>query len=492
MITLLPLVIVVPILAAIAAFVLPRWSYAIALIGSLLTVGLVIGLAISLPEAGAVRHTIGGWRAPLGIDLVLDGLALLMLLLTALIGIAITLYARGYFGKAAPESEKGRQAVYFWALWMFLWAALNALFLSGDVFNLYVTLELLGFSAVALTALAGKPNVLKAAMRYLIISLSGSLMYLMGVAFLYGGFGVLDIAQLNSLTRETPALAVAAALMTAGLAMKTALFPLHFWLPPAHANAAAPVSALLSALVVKGSFYILLRLWLEVLYPLADTFVPQIISLLGVGAILWGSIQAIRQTRLKLLIAYSTVAQLGYLFVLIPILALERENTLVLGGIICFVLAHASAKAAAFLSAGNILQAINDDRLSKINGLMRALPLTVTAFGLAGLSLVALPPSGGFAAKWLMLETAISRGYWGLTLVIVGGGLLAAIYIMRVMGRLFNKDAQPEVLSAFKPIPRVMELSAFGLSVLAIALGFTAVYVLNFLEIGVRTLAGGS
>ncbi|PJF34113.1 MAG: oxidoreductase, partial [Candidatus Thermofonsia Clade 1 bacterium] len=142
-------------------------------------------------------------------------------------------------------------------------------FLSGDVFNLYVTLELLGFSAVALTALAGKPNVLKAAMRYLIISLSGSLMYLMGVAFLYGGFGALDIAQLNSLTRETPALAVAAALMTAGLAMKTALFPLHFWLPPAHANAAAPVSALLSALVVKGSFYILLRLWLEVLYPLA-------------------------------------------------------------------------------------------------------------------------------------------------------------------------------------------------------------------------------
>lgn len=491
MTTVLPLIIVVPILAAVGAFVLPRWSFPVALVGSLATVGLAVALAIEATATGAVRHTIGGWRAPLGIDLVLDGLALVMVLLTALIGLAITLYGRGYFGRAALQTEKGRQAVYFWALWMFLWAALNALFLSGDVFNLYVTLELLGFSAVALTALAGKPNVLKAAMRYLIVSLSGSLMYLMGVAFLYGGFGVLDIAQLSSLTRETPALAVAAALMTAGLAMKTALFPLHFWLPPAHANAAAPVSALLSALVVKGSFYILLRLWLEVLYPLAGTFVPQVISLLGVGAIVWGSLQAIRQTRLKLLIAYSTVAQLGYLFVLIPILTLERDNTLVLGGVVCFVLAHASAKAAAFLSAGNILQALDDDRLSKLDGLMRALPLTVTAFGLAGLSLVALPPSGGFVAKWLMLDATISRGYWGLSVVIVGGGLLAAIYVMRVMGRLFKQAAQPEVLGALKPVPRLMELSALGLSVLAIGLGFAGVYVLNLLEIGVRAVAGG-
>jgi multicomponent Na+:H+ antiporter subunit D len=354
----LPLVIVIPLLAAIGAFLLPRGSFIIALIGSLLTVGAVGVAAAATLESGALRHTIGGWRAPLGIDLVLDGFALLMLALTALIGLAITFYGRGYFGSAAQQGEKGRQATYFWALWMFLWAALNALFVSGDAFNLYVTLELLGFSAVALTALAGKPNVLKAAMRYLIVSLSGSLMYLMGVAFLYSGFGTLDIAQLSSLTRETPALVAAAALITAGLAMKTALFPLHFWLPPAHANAAAPVSALLSALVVKGSFYILLRLWLKVFFPLASTFVPHVISLLGVGAIIWGSVQAIRQTRLKLLIAYSTVAQLGYLFVLIPILAAERENVRVLAGVICFVLAHASAKAAAFLSAGNILHAL--------------------------------------------------------------------------------------------------------------------------------------
>lgn len=143
------------------------------------------------------------------------------------------------------------------------------------------------------------------------------------------------------------------------------------------------------------------------------------------------------------------------------------------------------------MSAGNILQALDDDRLSKLDGLMRALPLTVTAFGLAGLSLVALPPSGGFVAKWLMLDATISRGYWGLSVVIVGGGLLAAIYVMRVMGRLFKQAAQPEVLGALKPVPRLMELSALGLSVLAIGLGFAGVYVLNLLEIGVRAVAGG-
>jgi len=486
----LPLVIVIPLLAAIGAFLLPRGSFIIALIGSLLTVGAVGVAAAATLESGALRHTIGGWRAPLGIDLVLDGFALLMLALTALIGLAITFYGRGYFGSATQQGEKGRQATYFWALWMFLWAALNALFVSGDAFNLYVTLELLGFSAVALTALAGKPNVLKAAMRYLIVSLSGSLMYLMGVAFLYSGFGTLDIAQLSSLTRETPALVAAAALITAGLAMKTALFPLHFWLPPAHANAAAPVSALLSALVVKGSFYILLRLWLEVFFPLAGTFVPHFISLLGVGAIIWGSVQAIRQTRLKLLIAYSTVAQLGYLFVLIPILAAERENVRALAGVICFVLAHASAKAAAFLSAGNILHALSDDRLSALRGLMHSLPLTVAAFGLAGVSLVALPPSGGFIAKWLMLDVTIARGHWGLTAVIIGGGLLAAVYVMRVVGRLFQQ-VEAEQLPALKPIPHTMELSAFSLAVLAILLGFAGVYVLDLLEIGAQAAAGG-
>lgn len=479
----LPLAIMAPLTTALLLFLLPRASSLITGIGATTTIVIVAMATILVVQNGAARHTIGGWGAPLGIDLTADGLTALMVALTAVVGAAITLYAHGYFTHPLHDDTMRARYANFWPLWFFLWAALNALFLSGDVFNLYVTLELVSFAAVALTALAGKPAVLAAAMRYLLVSLIGSLFYLMGVAFLYGGFGVLDIEQLGSVVTATPALAGAAALITVGLAMKTALFPLHFWLPPAHANATAPVSALLSALVIKGSFYILLRLWLEVLYPLDETIAPYLLMTLGAAALLWGSLQAIRQTRLKLLVAYSTVAQIGYLFLLMPLLLAERNNLVALAGVVCFMLAHASAKASAFLSAGAIQLATGDDRITSLRGLMQLLPGPVAAFALAGVSLVALPPSGGFVAKWFMLDATLGGGYWVVAAVIVAGGLMAAIYIMRVLAPLFRQvEAVEERHVAHVPLS--MNLSAFGLAVLAILLGFTGIYVYEILAIG--------
>jgi multicomponent Na+:H+ antiporter subunit D len=489
----LPVIIAVPLMTAIFAFLLPQLGFAISLAAAFLTSGLVGWVALASLDAGPARHTVGGWAAPLGIDLMLDGLTALMLLLTAAIGLAITFYAQGYF-QPKGDTAKAHQYAYFWPLWMFLWASLNALFLSGDVFNLYVTLELLGFSAVALTALAGKPTVLKAAMRYLLVSLSGSLFYLMGVVFLYAQFGSLDIQLLSAASFDAPALTGAAALITTGLIMKTALFPLHFWLPPAHANAAAPVSALLSALVVKGSLYIVLRLWLEVFYPLADTIAPQLLSLLGVGAILWGSIQAMQQPRLKLLIAYSTVAQLGYMFLLMPILLQDRSSSAALGAIVSFMIAHAIAKAAAFLSAGSILHALKDDRIAILAGLTKKMPVTTATFALAGISLIALPPSAGFIAKYQMVQSALAHGYWGLVLTVIGGGLLAAVYIMRVIGPAFKKvDAYPSESAAQKivHVPLVMSVPAFLLALLAILMSFAGVYLLDLLSVGSPWALGG-
>jgi formate hydrogenlyase subunit 3/multisubunit Na+/H+ antiporter MnhD subunit len=196
-----------------------------------------------LVGTGAARYPIGGWDAPLGIVLTADGLSLLMLLMTAAVGLAVSLYAPGYF------RGKTRQLADFWPLWLFLWAGLNGLYLSGDLFNLYVTLELVGLASVALAALAGGADALTGAMRYLLVSLVASLFYLLGVVLLYHGYGSLDIVFLAELVTPSPPLWAALGLITAGLLLKTALFPLHFWLPPAHASAAAPVSALLSALV---------------------------------------------------------------------------------------------------------------------------------------------------------------------------------------------------------------------------------------------------
>ena len=474
-------VILLPLAAAIIAFVVPRYALYTGVAGSGLTAAAVVALTISLVDGGAARDTLGGWGAPLGIDLVADGLSAIMLLMTAVVGVAITVYATGYFHDAHKRA-------YFWPLWLFLWSSLNALFLSGDIFNLFVTLELLGLSAVSLTALVGNPAAVRAAMRYLLVGLAGSMLYLLGVAFVYAGYGALDMEQLKMLVADGPPLFAAAALMTVGLMMKGALFPLHFWLPPAHANAAAPVSALLSALVVKAPFYILLRLWMDVLYPLADTAAPQVLSALGIAAIAWGSIQALRQPKFKLLVAYSTVAQLGYLFLLIPALLVD-SSLQTLGAIVAFMVAHAAAKAAAFLSAGNVLHATGGEEIASFGGLLRALPLTVTTFALAGLSLVALPPSGGFIAKWLLLDRALADGDWWLVVVIIAGGLLAAGYVMRVLGPTFRERDKTYRVD---PVPRSMSLSAFGLSIVAIVLGFVGVYLLELLAIEpVAIMVGG-
>ncbi|MDT8403435.1 proton-conducting transporter membrane subunit [Sulfuriflexus sp.] len=253
----------------------------------------VTGLALQLWQHGVFHHAVGGWDAPLGIVLYADGLSLMLLTMTALVGIGCSVYASAYF--TVDEAHR------FWPLWLFLLAALNALFLSADLFNLYVTLELMGLAVVALTALSGGRDALAGAMRYLLATLSGSLAYLLGVALLYHAFGSVDIATLAG--RMTPVSAAWAALglMSAGLILKTALFPLHLWLPPAHASAPSPVSAVLSALVIKASFYILLRLWIMLFGPFAGDGVAAFLGLLGATAIVWGSVQALRQTRLLLL-----------------------------------------------------------------------------------------------------------------------------------------------------------------------------------------------
>jgi len=474
------LLILSPLAAAALAFAVPKRGRGLAF-GTAVVVGAaIVQLTRAVLAGGVQTHRVGGWGAPLGIDLRADGLALLMLMVTAGIGTAISLYAQGYFRSGHDDDAPHRER-YFWPLFLFLWTALNALFLSADIFNLYVTLELLGFAAVTLVALEGQRAALTAAMRYLFVSLSASLFYLLGVGLVYGQCATVDLASLAVKAEPGPTLWVALALMTGGLIAKAALFPMHFWLPPAHANAPAPVSAVLSALVVKGSFYILLRLWFEAFPALMTPGVAQLFGGLGAAAILWGSVQALLQPRLKLLIAYSTVAQIGYLFLLFP-LAAEREGGFVgwSGGLV-FLGAHACAKTAMFLTAGNILHAAGHDRIKDLDGITQSLPISACAFGLAGLSLVGLPPSGGFAGKWLLLNSALAQGQWWWVAVILIGSLLAAGYVLRVLTHAFTRVAAPTTPN---PIPPVMEWTALTLALLAVGLGFASHWVADLLRVG--------
>lgn len=461
---------------------------------------LLVGLVLVLLSASAVLtaaklfrdgvyiHEIGGWVAPLGITWHIDGLTVVMLLLSSCVGIAVSIYSLFYFHR----DEEGRHREnYFWPLWFFLWGALHALFLSRDIFNWYVTLELSGLAAVALISLSNKPEALAGSMRYLLLALFASLFYLLGVTLLYGEYGTLDLDGLARVVQSSPATTAAMGLMTLGLITKAALFPLHFWLPSAHANAPSPVSAVLSALVVKGGFYILLRLMTELWPPAMSRVLVEGLGFLGAGAILWGSYHALRQARLKPLIAYSTVAQLGYMFLMFPLmmagwLSETDWTSRAWSGGVYQVMAHGLAKASLFLAAGVVIHARGNDDLEGLRGLGEKLPMTATAMALAGISLLGIPPGAGFIAKWLLLTVAVASGSWLWAAAMILGGLMAVGYLFRIFRRLLT---HADDIQIHRP-PRTMEACALALAILSIGFGLSAMPLFSVLQIGADELLG--
>jgi len=473
-----------PLAGALLCALAPRRAVLLGLLTAAATTLAAAGLAGAVLDQGTLRLGIGGWDAPLGIGLRADGLSAMLLAMTTLVGLAVSSYAAGYF------REDERQRTYFWPLWLLLWAGINGMLLAADLFNLYVTLELVGLSAASLTALGGNTAAVAGAIRYLLVSLLGSASYLLGVALLYHQGGTLDIALLAERIAGVPAARAALGAMLAGLLLKTALFPFHFWLPPAHGSAPAPVSALLSALVVKATFYMALRLWLD-LFGGNGSMLAELLGALGAIAVIWGSVLALAQQRLKLLIAYSTVAQLGYLFMAFPLAA--AGGAVVWTGALYLALAHGFAKAAMFLSAGSLQHFGEHDRIGELDRAVQRLPLTLTAFTLAGVSIMGLPPSGGFIGKWLLLEAAFRQGRFVLATVIVLGGVLAAAYVFKVVGSAFTPSAADHPTH---PVPAVMQWSPLLLAAAAILLGLTLPLVEPVLQVGtafdVFDLGGGA
>ncbi|MEJ2454671.1 MAG: proton-conducting transporter membrane subunit [Candidatus Thiodiazotropha sp.] len=425
--------IVTPLAAALLALVWPSRATSIGIVAAGLTLLSTLRVAWQVSRDGVLELALGGWSPGLGIALRADGLSAILLAMSGLVSMAVAVYASVYFAGSAQRAG-------FWTLWLLLLTALHALFLSGDLFNVYVTLELMGLAAVGLAALGGGREALQAALRYLILGLLGSLAFLAGVAVVYAGFGSLDMATLAGVAAPVPAAWVALTLMTGGLIIKAALFPLHIWLPAAHANAPAPVSAMLSALVVKAALYLVVRLWLEIFDGVVTSAAAWVIGVPGGIAVVWGSWAALRAARLKLLAAFSTVAQLGYLFLFIALAAglpAGEPRAAVMTALVLMAISHGFAKSAFFLGAGIVMQRAGHDRIAELGGTARALPLTTFTLALAGVALVGLPPSGGFLAKWQLLTTAIASGQW-IWLPVVGlGTLLAAAYLFRLLGHAF-------------------------------------------------------
>lgn len=428
----------------------------------------------------AMVERVGGWAPPLGLMLRADGLSVLMLATTALMVAAVAFYSPSTFRVAKGGSET-RASLVFWVMLLAIWASMNCVFLGNDLFNLYVALELITFAAVPLVYLEGKKGTVLAGLRYLLFALMGSVLYLLGTALIYGRHGTMDITLLSGVVGMDWVVCLSVALMTLGLMAKTALFPLHLWLPPAHAGATPAASALLSALVVKGSFFLILRIWFDLMPSLTGTPGAQVVGALGAGAVLIGGVMAIRQARLKLLIAYSTVAQLGYLFLIFPLAKGPAVASALSAGMF-HTLAHAFAKASMFMAAGLIAAAYGHDRIRDLRGVMKSMPVAVSAFIIAAVSLVGVPPTGGFIAKWGFLSAAVETSQWVWAGVVLTGGLLAGAYMFRPISAFLSSAPQP--LPPLAPGSRFRQWMVLGLACVTLLIGLFPQVPGRLIEIG--------
>ena len=298
-----------------------------------------------------------------------------------------------------------------------------------------------------------------------LFALLGSMLYLLGVVLLYGAYGTLDIPLLATRVRPEPVAWAAAALMTTGLLAKTALFPLHLWLPPAHAGAPAAASAVLSALVVKGSFFLVVRLWFDVMPGVVTLPSAQLLAALGAGG---DSLRQRRRAAAGAIEAPDRLLHLGADRLPLPDVSARLRRrvgssssvaTLLTGGLLQAI-SHATAKAAMFMAAGLIYKALGHDRIAELRGIGRALPMSVLAFALGGVALMGLPPSGAYLAKKLLLDAAAETGQWWWDLVLQAGGFFTTSYVVLVLAHALWPADGPVKLRA--PVPRLQEAAALG------------------------------
>ncbi len=471
----------VPLIGAILSLLSPI-RLLVAVVFSLLSLTLSLyAFYITLSMHEPIYQWVGGWTAPLGIGFKLDGVSGFFLMMSGVVSFAVGVYSLGFF----KEGYK-RQGGFFWFFFFFLWTGLNAFFLSEDLFNLYVALEVLSLTAVVLVALPGYRKAIKASVNYLFLSLFASMFYLFGVAMLYTNYGTLSMSLLAQRLAGTEEFVFALLPLVLALSIKSALFPFHFWLPPAHSSTVAPASALLSGLVVKPPAYLILRLWLEV-FPDNPSleYLSWVLGGFGALAVLFGSYYAIRQRTIKMLLAYSTVAQMGYLFLMVPVYYKAQSlevKSLVLEGFALQAFSHALAKASMFLSSGNAIYVAKRDEISYMPGFAHSHPFTFFALFFSGATLIGLPLSGGFVAKFLLLKASIETSLLFQAIVFLLGSLLASLYVYPIWKESFYQDPK-KVYD--KPIPRFMELSTFLLGFLAFSLGLVSGFILQGITRGV-------
>jgi multicomponent Na+:H+ antiporter subunit D len=489
-VTALPILIVVSLLTgAVIAVLLGLWKAVAAQVAAVATTAVtlvlaVVGLATTLRE-GPLHHEVGGWPPPVGIEYVLDPLSGFVITLMAFIGLLITIYPV----KAGFDTQPLRGTPLY-GLVLLLLTGLAGVVLSGDLFNLFVFLEIYAIATYGLVALGGG-KALFASFRYLLIGTAGSGLYLLGVGFIYFSTGSLNMADIAGLLPElgdSPTIAGALGLIVTGLAVKMALFPFHVWLPDAHSYATPAVAALLAAVQVKAAAYALIRILFDVFGPayVGDLHVTTMLAWFGGAGIVVGSVMAFRAKDIKRLLAYSTVAQLGFIG-----LGIGLANPLALVGALFHVLNHAVMKSCLFLVAGGVLAQTGIKEISRYAGMWRRMPWTMAGFGIAALSMIGIPPTAGFFSKWNLFLGSLDANEWVLAFIIAGSSLLTLLYFLKLFEQIFTQEPQEEVVAqAVEPGGRIVgPVAVLATAVIVFGLG-NAVLITHVLDPIAQRLVG--
>lgn len=413
----------------------PRIPAGLAFLTNAIALGLSVLTLLTVLREGTLTYAVGNWPPPIGIELVADPLSAFFLVTVNLVSMVI-LYHAAFGSREAFSPAYG-------ACVMLMLGGFAGIIGTGDLFNLFVFLELSSLAGYAVLGSAGG-RAAHATFRYLLMGTMGASFYLLGLGFLYAETGSLNMGDLR-LILETVGLGTAGrmalVLMVTGICLKMALFPLHQWLPDTYTFAPPLSTALVAPIGTKIAVYVLIRIYFDVYPPeMAGWSFPFLQLLIGAGliAILWGSVMAIAQADLKRMLAYSSVSQIGYIA-----LGIGLANPFGLIGAVLHVLNHAVMKACLFLFSARIEEATGKPpRIEDLTReFSRRFPFAAAGFTAAAVSMIGLPPLAGFFSKWYLLRGALDAHAWIAIAVVVLSSLLNAVYFFRILERLYLRPA---------------------------------------------------
>lgn len=424
--------VVIPLIAALICPMLSgkRLAWAFASIISATAFITAICLTRQVYANGTILYVMGGWVAPYGIEYRIDSLCTMFLMLVSGLGFFCCIYALPSVEKEIDEAQHR----YFYSTYLLLLTGLLGIVATNDIFNIYVFLEISSLATYALIAMGKDRRALIASFEYLILGTIGATFMLIGIGLVYsitGSLNIMDIVGRIQPFLSNLTIKMAFAFFTVGFALKIAIFPLHLWLTNAYTNSPSFVSSFLCATTAKVGIYLLVRVSFFVFgLEFSYNILPfgQILILLGVAGLLVGSVVAIMQDNIKRMLAYSSVAQIGYILIGIGLVNQQAVSAAMLQ-----VIFHAIAKSSMFMAAGAVLYSVKGVRIESFEGIGKNMPITMAVFIIGGLSLIGIPGTAGFIAKWYLLQGAIAAHMWYVFAVILFSSLITLIYIWRVV-----------------------------------------------------------